>query len=404
MVLQVLPVGDAVMADRYVYVASIGFFLAIAFFIHFLWQKKDKLRPFLIASFTLYCAIICIKTYQRIGIWKNSQTLWEDALQNYPDNNDRGLQNLGNVFFEKHDYDKALRYYNRILQIPSRNNKAVSKAFIGKARVDQACGNFPQALQDFTTSLAYMESYDAYLDRSVLKNEMEDPQGALKDLENAMKLDPLSTGPYINRGGIYYQMGNYAEAIQNFNKVLDVDPNNSKAYIGIGQVKQALHENEVAMDYFNKSLLLSPSYEGYLTRAVLRIEVKDYDGARADLNKAYQFDSLSVELYINKGVVELNSGNAIHSLKEFDNAVKLNPGNYVVYLYRAIAKNEAKDYVGAIADLTVSIQLHPSAEAYYYRSVAHQQLKHTLQAHEDLKQSAIMGNTVAQEDIKRNYK
>ena len=352
----------------------------------------------------IYFLILGIKTYQRVGVWKDSMTLWSDALQNYPVNNDRGFQNLGNVYFDRGNYSMALENYNKILQIRSHGNKALSKAYIGKARVKQALKDYQGAMEDFNTSINQLPSYDAYLDRAVLKIELNDMQGSMEDLDKAIQLDPLSTGPFINKGGIFYQTGNYVEALKNFEFVLKSDPQNSKAYIGKGQVKQAMNNMSGALSDFNTALSYNKSYEGFLNRAVLKIELKDFGGARADLDHASQLDSLSAELYINKGVVELNSGDPTRSLKEFNKAVTLNSGSFLVYLYRAIAKNSLMDYQGAIQDLDESIQLQPNAEAYYYRGMAYHHMGNKIKACEDLHESASMGNTVALTEIRTNCK
>jgi tetratricopeptide (TPR) repeat protein len=403
-VIQLLPVGDAFMADRYVYLPSIGFFFIIGFYSHALWQKSTISRIIVLSLFSVYCLVLSVKTYHRVGVWKDSMSLWNDALENYPVNNDRGFQNRGNIFFDRGNYTEALENYNKVLQIRPPNNKAFSKAYIGKARIKQAMNDFQGAMDDFNTSLAYLPSYDAYLDRAVLKIEQGDIPGALNDLDKATLLNPLSVGSFINKGGIFYQTGNYTEALNNFDHVLQIDPQNSKAYIGKGQIKQAMNDIQGALNDFNTALSFGKSYEGYLNRAVLKIERKDFFGALADLDKASHIDSISAELYINRGVVYLNSGDVTQALKEFNKAVEMDNINFLVYLYRAIAENSLTDYQGAISDLDVSIQLHPSAEAYYYRGMAYKQLGRASKAYGDFKQSASMGNAAAKAEMKQNGK
>jgi len=400
-VIQLLPVGDAFMADRYVYIPSIGFFLIVGYCSAILWEKSRLTRNLTILFLTVYCSVLGIKTYQRVGVWKDSMTLWNDAIKHYPDNNDRAFQNIGNILFERGKYSQALENYNKILQIRPPDKKSFSKAYIGKARIKQALGDRDGAMADFNTSLKYMQSYDAYLDRAVIKIELDDTQGALYDLDKAEQFDPLGTGPYINKGGIFYQLGEYAEAVKNFNRVLQIDPQNHKAHIGMGQVKQAMNDMQGALVEFNKALSLAESYEGYLNRAVLKIELKDFTGAQEDLEKASLKDSLSAEVYINKGVIGLNTGDPLNALIEFSKAVDRSPDSYLVYLYRAIAKNSLSDYQGAIADLDVSVLMHPSADAFYYRGIAQRQLKQKAKGCADLNQSALMGNTAAEGEIKR---
>jgi tetratricopeptide (TPR) repeat protein len=403
-VIQLLPVGDAIMADRYAYVPAIGVFFIAGYYCNELWNRGSIFQKIITAILIVYCSMLCIKTYQRVGVWKDSLTLWNNSLEHHAVNNDRAHQNLGNVYFDRGKYNDALEHYNKILQIRPANKKSFSKAYIGKARIKQAQGDAIGAMNDFNTSLSLMQSYDAYLDRAVLKIEIGDMTGALADLDNASSLDPFGTGPYINKGGIYYQMGNYQDALKNFDQVHRLDPQNSKAYIGKGQVKQAMNDMQGAMVDFDKALSIDQTYEGYLNRAVLKIEMKDFAGAQADLDMAAQKDPLSAEVYINKGIIGLNSGNSANALIDFNKAVEMSPNNFLVYLYRAIAKYAFADYQGAIADLNISIQIRPNAEALCYRGFANKQLNRKSQACADFSQSAAMGNTVAAEELEKMYK
>ena len=82
----------------------------------------------------------------------------------------------------------------------------------------------------------------------------------------------------------------------------------------------------------------------------------------------------------------------------------MSPNNYLVYLYRAIAKYSLADYKGAIDDLDITIRMHPSDGAFYYRGMAHMQLKHKTMGCADLNQSASMGNAVAETEVKKYCK
>lgn len=403
-VIQFLPVGDAIISDRYVYIASIGYFFIIGYVCNILVQRSVVYRNIVIAAMVLYCALLSVTTYHRVGVWKDSMTLWSNAIKNYPENNDRAFQNLGIISYETGNYSEALKYYQQVLKMHLQNKTAYSKAYVGMGQVKQAMNDMEGAMNDYNASLTCYQSYEGYFDRAVLKMELGDLEGAKLDLDQATQIDPLRTEAYINRGVILYQTGNFTEALQNFDRVLETDPQNSNAYMGKGQLKQAMNDMAGALNDYNTALSYSQTYKGYINRAVLKIAMKDYESAGLDLDEACKIDSLKSEVYINRGLIKLNYGDTRSALQEFNKAVEVNVNDFRSFLYRGYARINLADYQGAIIDLNVAIQLYPHAEAYYYRGIANIKLGHKTQGCTDLNQSLSMGKTDAQVEIQKNCK
>ena len=98
----------------------------------------------------------------------------------------------------------------------------------------------------------------------------------------------------------------YEEAIEEYTKVLEFDPTNKKfnslilanralCYQKLNKFKEALHDS-------NQSIKLNPYYaRGYVKRGNVYMELKMYDDAKADFQKAKELDpSVSgVEGYLN---------------------------------------------------------------------------------------------------------
>ena len=77
-----LQTGNATIADRYTYVATIPFaFLFGAFFIYLQNSFNLLIR---LSVVLIYFSFLGVRTYQQISVWKNSRTLWEHTLQEVP--------------------------------------------------------------------------------------------------------------------------------------------------------------------------------------------------------------------------------------------------------------------------------------------------------------------------------
>jgi len=361
-VLQLLPVGDAVMADRYVYVSSVGLFFVVGYYLVELYERNIKYRNILISLFVLYVYLISLKTYQRIGVWRDSLSLWNDSIKKYPINNDRGYLNRGNALFENGMYIEALRDYNELLKIDPHNNGG----YIGRALVKQVLGEFNGAIEDYNKALKLKKSYEGYLNRAVLKMLQCDYDNALKDLDSASNFGNVRAGVDINKGVIYYEKENYEQALKCFNRAIEKEPSNYKAYIGRGKCFMALAEYEKAMNDFNVSLKYKASFEGYINRSSLKILLKDYQGAINDIEKSKLFNQYKSEIYLNSGIIEMENKNFKKAMVNFLKAIELDSMNYRNHLYMGILKYNESKYDSAIYYLNKSLALKPDKNAYFY--------------------------------------
>jgi protein O-mannosyl-transferase len=402
MVIQLLPVGGAMMADRYVYIPSIGFFFIIGYFCHMAGQKNTLLRNCTVVLLVLYGAILGNKTYRQIHVWRDSLTLWNNAIKNYPENNDRAFLKLGVISYHQGKYPEALKYYKQVLNMNLQDKRVYSQAYVNMGMAKWAMKDREGAMEDYNTSLSCFPSYEGYHDRALLKNESGDIKGALADLDEALLINPLGKDAYIDRGIIHLQRGNYPEAMQNFDRVLQIAPRYSKAYLHRGQVKQAMKDIQGAMGEYDMAISITPSYYGYLNRASLKFTIKDFDGALIDIDMALQFDSLGYEAHFDKGLIALKAGDMNTAVAALNKAIGTDTTDFKAYLHRGTAKYNLADYPGAIADLDISIRLHPIASAFYYRGMAQIQAGQKRKGYADLKQSAQLGNTKALKELKKN--
>jgi len=183
LVLQLLPVGKTIMADRYSYLPSIGIFYLAAEGFNLLWNKKPKLITIiLLSAFTVFFSV---KTYARCGVWKNDMTLWNDVINQY--------QTI------------PYAYYNRgvIFMDANRNTEAIN---------------------DFSKAIELKPDYTgAFNNRGALYIYEKKYDRALADLNRAIELNPNLIEAYNNRGTIFYNEKRYDEAISNFSKSIELN-------------------------------------------------------------------------------------------------------------------------------------------------------------------------------------
>ena len=102
-------------ADRYLYTPLVGFCLFVALLLWKLFrQRAVGLLPVVVAL----CLLLGTLTWQQNRLWASHENLWQHALQISP-TSPTVLNNLGQVFQDKGDYNAAIGYYSRVIELNS---------------------------------------------------------------------------------------------------------------------------------------------------------------------------------------------------------------------------------------------------------------------------------------------
>jgi len=111
-VIQLVPVGQVVAAERYTYIAYVGIFFILGFGVNEMWEQSKKLaswqRGSLMVLGLTVTSLLIFQSFQRAKVWKNGDTLWSDVIEKYPhDFCAYGCR--GNYHIQTGNYAQALR-------------------------------------------------------------------------------------------------------------------------------------------------------------------------------------------------------------------------------------------------------------------------------------------------------
>jgi protein O-mannosyl-transferase len=157
-VLGIIQVGEQAMADRYVYLPSLGPFLIVGIVAAWVLKKVDTLyrlsRGPMIFSFAAVIFLSLSMSYltvQQIGIWKNSFTLWTFVIDKAPDRVPFAYYNRGLFFAKIGQYRESIEDFDRaIFLLPFGHSEYYNNR--GVSRMNEKL--FDQAIEDFNVALA----------------------------------------------------------------------------------------------------------------------------------------------------------------------------------------------------------------------------------------------------------
>ena len=175
-------------ADRYMYLPSLGFFVLLALAIMFLIRKARAHSRFFyglgITLVALMMAIWAITSYAYTSTWRNSIVFWTRVIERNPTVANAYL-NRGEAFFERGHYRKARADFSRTIALWPMD----AKAYASRGACDVLLGDPQSALRDFDQAIALDPDYAmAYHNRSLLWAQMQKYTLALVDAQRAARL------------------------------------------------------------------------------------------------------------------------------------------------------------------------------------------------------------------------
>lgn len=284
-VLQLFPVGNAVMADRYIYLPMAGLCYLSIYFL-------DKIS-FIKSKLLIYIPIFIILgylTFYQTQFWKNGISLWTHQLSARPENL-TGLFNRGNAYLSLKEYTKAQTDFEKAIDLyPSYagSYSGMGIIYMEKERVDSAClffdkalslesdnlgamsgksfclaysGNFKTAF-DIVNKVLERDPYrsEAYNIRGKIFSNKGDFAAAIQDFKKAIYIKEDLGEPYYNLGFILSNQGNHTVAKTNYLSCIKYAPTFYRAYHNLGLTEQILGDTASAIEYYRKALKLKYDY------------------------------------------------------------------------------------------------------------------------------------------------
>jgi len=285
-VLQILPVGKAIAADRYFYIAGIGFALAAAVAC----IRNQKIIWPIVAPLILLIGIWSFLTRKQILVWKDSISLWSAALEQNP--------KVPFILF----------------------NLGVSLEKTGDAGEKRAVELYQKAL---AIDSNYFEPYN---NLGIILNKYQRSAEAVPLYYKAIKLNPKHSDTYNNLATALQALKKFDESIVYFNKSIEINPNNASPYNNLGTLYNELGRPAEATALLMKAAELSPREPRirynignlYFTRNLL-------DSAIYLYKQALQLDPNYADAFSNMGVVYFQQKNYPEAIKCYTSALQVNP-------------------------------------------------------------------------------
>jgi tetratricopeptide (TPR) repeat protein len=210
-----------------------------------------------------------------------------------------------------------------------------------------------------------------YLERGFARRE-EEPEEALADLDEAIRLAPGYAQAFNHRGFIRHSQGDLAGALADVEEAIRLEPEYAIAFNNRGFIRRSQGDPAGAIVDYDEAIRLEPKYaQAFDNRGLARYDEGDLLGARADFDEAIRFDPEYAWAFNNRGFLRHSLGDLAGALADVEEAIRLNPEYPEALNNRGFMRQSQGDLAEAIADYDEAIRLDPEyALAFYNRGTA----------------------------------
>jgi tetratricopeptide (TPR) repeat protein len=223
-VIGLVQVGAQAMADRYMYLPSIGLFIMVAWGA-WQWTRRWRHQAVTLTVVAVMVALGCLAlTRRQLSYWQNSETLFRHAIA-ITENNCEAHQHLGYVLKLQRRFDEAITQFKEALRLEP--NRVVAHTYLGDSLV--LSGRMDEGVRELETAIRLDPTYaDAhYFLANALSMQQRDDE-AIREYEEAIRLDPDFPAARNNLGNQFWKQGRLQEACDQFREAVRLRPGDAK--------------------------------------------------------------------------------------------------------------------------------------------------------------------------------
>jgi len=287
-----------IVADRFMYLPSIGICLGIAVFLKFIYEKIHSGPLWIRTGFSTVIGMIAIvlsmATFNQCKVWNNSITLWDQSIKLSTDK-DMAYINRGAAYLNQQQYNLALKDFDAVLEHSTKN----SDAYYNRGLVYKHQRKYLRALYDFNSAIGIKDD-DAqiYNNRGAINKLLNRKDDAINDFTRAISLNGKLLESYINRAAVFAQHKQYVEAIGDLNDALKLDPNSQVLYYQRAHLYLDSKDMDSALADFSKIISMESNAQAHLKRALIYMQKGDFKSAYVDALIARQLGAVRADQII----------------------------------------------------------------------------------------------------------
>ena len=279
--------------------------------------------------------------------------------------------------------DEALRCADQAIELDGE----YIEAYLTRAHLLQKMNKPKDALNSALKAVGIDDAYgEAWLFLAGIAGQLKRYQEAEDWSEKAVSLLPDKVDALTNLGNARYELARYAEAEKAYRQALELQPEHFQTQLGLARAVAAQGHHEEALELLQPMLRRAPEHNdtllceascfigldredeaavileriiekdsGYLYAYMQLANLYEHRGdhlkALAHLRKAKDIASDPLDVLGDLARIYRECGLHIQAIESCEEALRLDPGNFVARFFRALVKVDSAQYEEAFAEL-----------------------------------------------------
>jgi tetratricopeptide (TPR) repeat protein len=364
--IKVQSLGAFPLSERFLYLPAFGFALAAALLLAQVAPRR--LATVLVLALA---ALYGVRTYQRIGVWHDEETLFRDAAAQSP----RSVYvqwGLGRVLLERVSETRDMRYLGEAQQVFDRAATLLDEAKQEHTDLMVSSRDYLQvnlglawcsiAAEDYSAATLVLETLAQRIE-AIAAEEKKARELGIRVREQYLDVEKV----YTALGTAQWKSGHIAEAEKSFQRALELQPSAPETHQNYGRMFAAQERWEEAAREFEACVRLRPGYaEDRLLLAQTLQTLGKVEPAEALAHELVAELPRRPEPLIVLAAGALRRNLPADALEFLGRALELEPRNALAWYQKARAQLSLNDTAGAVTAFRKATELDPQGfEAHY---------------------------------------
>lgn len=219
---------------------------------------------------------------------------FKDAIAREPENGD-AYHGLGHTLMAMGAPEEAIANFDRALAISPD-----PQIYQTQANAYMMMGDVETADDVLSAGVnAFPDDLDVLLTRGMLRRDTGNPEAALADFEQIIAAEPDFADAWRELAATLVVLDDLESAEAAILRAIEIDPERADFYYTAGEGYYSVEEFERALEAFDEGVRLSDDDPWMLwMRAKTRMQLRDFEGAIEDLQKAIDIDPHVADFYV----------------------------------------------------------------------------------------------------------
>ena len=309
-------------ADRYTYIPLVGPFVMIAWLVPEWVTGWRFSRLMLGGAAGVVVAVLMVLTWEQVGVWRSSGTLFEHAMRVRPDNWP-AMRGMANFFEDNGRLDEAIPLWREALRLRPEDvvmRSRLVRALLVKGRTEEAVAEGREMLR-----LAPASSIAHFILGRALKAQGRLAQ-ARDHYERALEVDPRFDEARYRLAILLVEQGRLEEAVSQYREVLRRGRGFAELHYNLGVALGLLGRAEEAISQYREALKDDPAYTGaWLNLGILLGRQGKIEEALSCYRKVLSIKPDFAEAHYLLGSAYAGQGNRDEALRHYRALLGLKP-------------------------------------------------------------------------------